>query len=1333
MFGSGNYPAPVSSDEIIRLASECRLRLRQNNVHRPTLPPFLLDPSYHPILLSYLNRRASFHQNRSTAVSAYVDSLLTLSKIEDSLTPLLPHLLQSYTSLFTSRQILHDSHSSSSLRCFSTHLDSMPALDLVPVLVSIISYLPHISESEDAQILILLPKCLNLIDSFERMHNRDEYTNSLLDKMLKYDWCKGFYVKMVEIIHGFEYLDKRRRSKFLGKVFAGMKDVDVQDIPWLVIRLLVLASKGFDKREVIEGIFMFFGGEEMDAKGGLIMRQVEGTVLLHINSVVEKDPGLAREVLRLVMCGYSRAFNHFTIGVLFSISRIEWLNASAIWILKSTLFDVYQGYKFAKLCKWLADHLKEDYFLHARALEKAVLRAVKESSFGREHVVSSIVKLGFGLLEGVEEKSSKEIKYDCIAGPVELGLEVLKNLFDLHDGVRNEIIQQCILQILSSKPGVIPIIRLLGDLVQSHLHSLLQRASDLKKLLENFTFSDSEISSSLINVLWPLIKCSRDLQDHTILALQKATFRQEPSVHVSAAAAIVELILAEKRSEKSGSASLQKSSSEASSCQKTEVYHITGGGLFQELSGLLRRCLCQQARVREIVYHGLLKLVLIDPLVAEHVLNFILPHFQRFLTKDTELLEIINCIIIENGKVFIEEPFDCLLFCTSWILQLFHQIASNPSDSLDLPGFSLTQENEEGRTLASWSLSNGLLQIRDLIKTESLSGILEDFEAKHTLESGQVAMCYLIFLGIIEVNLNTTFFELEKATDVKKAELVKELSRLVSLYECAEEEASEFMQKTAAKRGLMRSSSNCGSDKLYSSCTNLQERSPRLKTSYIHQLLQGAIKQINGGFQDLLSDDGASVLLVTLSFVLKICMRQLDFISLGKDDPLKTVQGNINSLGSPLLEVILLLKTREKSEISQRKKDITGRKDIGGHRENIQLALVCLKKLITISLCSSDYAVMLNDLLSVARNEAASGNVSDASWDTHDNICDSVEPGRSKEMFIEKITKPLLEEFLGLSYFPEVEVIGDIVQMIAGTMVGGTKNLIGEWATNICRSTSITDPKVAKRMFCLIVSLTSAPNDMLVVQDMATHLLQVVGSEKAAPSDTSEAYPIINKSTSAVIATYILGLIEYFIIEMQYVIRKLQGCILTQNEDPKVLALEESLYKREEASVLVLSSFVQMDLKYPQTEKFLRVTAKFYKYMGAILKLLSAPRAIDNQILQHMKHQKVEDLTGNLLTDPLCHVIRQKNYSDPAVTIPELVQRETACQVELLTHVRDYNNDLVELCTVMSRKTEHFEGFGGEVENGNNAVLSPKSNSAEASEDPGSRNGDRIHLPPKKR
>ncbi|RAL53602.1 hypothetical protein DM860_012217 [Cuscuta australis] len=246
----------------------------------------------------------------------------------------------------------------------------------------------------------------------------------------------------------------------------------------------------------------------------------------------------------------------------------------------------------------------------------------RKAALGREHVVSSIVKLGFGLLEGVEEKSSEQIKYDCIAGPVELGLEVLKSLFDLHDGVRNE--------------------------------------------------------------------------DHTILALQKATF-----------------------------------SSEAGSSKKTEVYHITGAGLFQVLSGLLRRCLCQQ---------------------------------------DAELLDIINCIKIENGKVFIEELFDCLVSCTSWMLQLFHQLASNPSDSLDLPGFSLTQENEYFFTLFS-ILRVGL-------------GILEDFEAKHTLESGQVPMCYLIFLGIIEVNLNTTFFEPEKANDVKKVELVKELSRLVCRRRC---------------------------------------------------------------------------------------------------------------------------------------------------------------------------------------------------------------------------------------------------------------------------------------------------------------------------------------------------------------------------------------------------------------------------------------------------------------------------------------------------------------------------------------------------------------------
>lgn len=62
------------------------------------------------------------------------------------------------------------------------------------------------------------------------------------------------------------------------------------------------------------------------------------------------------------------------------------------------------------------------------------------SHYGREHIVPSIVQLGFGLLDGVEEGVQKEIsKSDSLMGTEELGTQVLKCLFEVHGMSRNEV------------------------------------------------------------------------------------------------------------------------------------------------------------------------------------------------------------------------------------------------------------------------------------------------------------------------------------------------------------------------------------------------------------------------------------------------------------------------------------------------------------------------------------------------------------------------------------------------------------------------------------------------------------------------------------------------------------------------------------------------------------------------------------------------------------------------------------------------------------------------------------------------------------------------------
>lgn len=170
--------------------------------------------------------------------------------------------------------------------------------------------------------------------------------NSVVDHVLLSDWSKVLLVKMVSLLREFSNLDKGRCGEFLKKIFLGMKRVDLQDLPSLVYQLLVLASKGFSKREVIEGIVIFFGSNALP-KATSIIQQVEGTVLLHVNFSVKQDPSLGQELLGLVRSDL-RVFNCFTVAVLLSLARIRRFRESSMGILKNVLLMAFRDFKSAK-------------------------------------------------------------------------------------------------------------------------------------------------------------------------------------------------------------------------------------------------------------------------------------------------------------------------------------------------------------------------------------------------------------------------------------------------------------------------------------------------------------------------------------------------------------------------------------------------------------------------------------------------------------------------------------------------------------------------------------------------------------------------------------------------------------------------------------------------------------------------------------------------------------------------------------------------------------------------------------------------------------------------
>ncbi|XP_042516364.1 Fanconi anemia group I protein isoform X2 [Macadamia integrifolia] len=1249
---SGHHPPPMTDTEIVRVA-------QQHQQTGAALPLHLLSPASHPTIISFIDSRCD-SPTSSLSVTEYVSAIVYLisqTPENSSLSSLLFSILHSYLRLFYSARIPHDSNSLKIIHLFALHLDRIPRNDLACIVDLLVSNLSLIVEPDDAQPLDLIPPSLDLIRSSDEVQRAGDYVYSVLDRIISSNWTKVLLVKTVSLLRDFSFIDKVRAREFLQKVFAGMEGVDLQDLPSLVYQLLILASKGFNKRDVIEGIVHFFG-TIMESKTNSIVRQVEGTVLLHVNFAVKQDPSLGQEVLGLLKSDLG-AFNHFTVVVLLSVARVRRLNESSIGILKTAVVTSYHDHKFVRNCMWLPDMLKEECLQTVQRVEKAVTRA---------------------------------------------------------------IIEQCKFRILSLKPEQsIPIIKLLGLLVQSYPYPMLEHVTRLKELLDYFTFMHGQVATSLVTTLLPLMKFSPDLQSYMILVTRKAMFRREETVRIAATNAIIDMLLAEKQSKRDGSDSFQESSSQASSSQQAELPSVMKMGLFQELSGLLQRCLSQQARVKEIMYQGLVKLVLLDPFTAGPVFDFLLPHFRCFYSEEPDFqLAISCCIKSDSGKVCLEEPLDCLLSCVSWILllQQHGKTDHHLEDSWACFGFSLTQENEAGRTLSAETFFNGLLKIRKFLR----NGHLEDFlgqtqdPGSRSLEEDKDSYCALILSGILEVVLNAIAIELENSTDEEKVILEEELLELVDLYESLEKEVCTEKHGNGIKRGIPRSNVQDTQAKTdhntkewhhFGPMILSQDRIPFLATSSIYQILLTAFKLLKATGSNISSEsqnEGKPLCKTStccsklIAFALKASLRQVKSLPLLRNnDPLKTlIYGDIKVLGPPLLKLVWLLKSGPELDFHKKKKESKGRKSVEDREEQIYLSLICLKELITLSFQSCHLANLIKDLASVTATGNNLENGIDTGLDDDHELILQVEDQLTKDrqLFMEKSIKPLCFELLALSLFRESEVLLDMMLMMGNKLPCKLRNYHGAWAISICKSNTMMNSKTAKNVVALAICLSTPPNDLIVAQDIAAELLKVYGSGESDPVKISETYPIINHSTKSALASSLLQLIESVVLDLDWAVRKLKAssaitqrysCLDQYGEKVPSLILEEALYSRSEALVNLLSFFVVMNLKDPHAEQLLRLAARFYKHLASLTKLRIAPKG-SKQLLPGVKFQKLAEITCKKLTGPLYNFVAlmQQNQQENAQGkgIIGRIRRENKCIPDLIFQIEDYEKYLIQLSKV---------------------------------------------------
>ncbi|CAH2044672.1 unnamed protein product [Thlaspi arvense] len=1244
---------PLTDNDIVRLA-------QYHHCHTGfSLPPYLLSTASHDPLLSYLQSRSS-SPSPSKPVSEYVVALLSLISLSPTtphLSSLLASLLISYTQIFNAGKIPSDSDSLKTIQLFGTLLRHLHIKELKSVVDSILSGVSRVITVDDAQLFDLLPVCFDLLrNPREAKASELDYVNSAIDLVLSCEWQKGLLTKVVSLAKEFTFLDKGRKSELLEKVFSGIKSIDLQDLPSLVYQLLVLASKGFCKREVIGGVVGFFGSKA-ETKVASVLRQIEGTVLLHVNFAVKQDPSLGQEVVALVKSDF-RAFNHFTVAVLLSVARVRKFGENSLGILRTALLTAYNDYRLSKDCKWLPDELKEESFLHAKLVEKSLLRAVSECRYAREHVVPSVIQFGFMLLESVEDSRSNDFGDSSgVLGIEKLSVQILGILFEVHDMTRNEIIEQCKFRILSLKCAKSkPIIRLLGCLVQRYSLIMLEFVHHLKELLDYFTFMEGNISCFLVSAVIPLIKFSRDLQDYTILVIRKAMFRREDTVRVAAT----------------------------------------------------------KAKVKEVVYDGLVKLVLIDPSSGGHVLDFLMPHFLRFFRQDADFqLGITSCIKVEGGKCTIEEPLDKLLFCISWILLLQPQNSSDrPSDAAwPCFGFSLTQENEQqvGRNVSQEVYSSALVKVRSFLLGKKLEGCVrldivgqsQDTVSASLEEDKRKSYC-LIILGIIQVLLNYIIMDLEKQPEEKKGDIEKEIADLIDLYESLEKDVGKLKQGNIGKR--VRFSSRNKSDDADVGNASINEEREKvlfLATSSIYQLFLVNFKLYGsktGGNHSGLQDHSQSSSTKTeksisgvFSFTLHVCVAHIrSSLCIKDENPLKPlVYGDMKVLGPPLLKVVYLLKPGLPLATGQTNKENKGRKDAEGRKQCLHLALLGLKELLSIYSTGSDLTGLLEVLLAVPTSEDATLEDCSEASKIEDLLVKNV------EIFMEKIMKPMITDLITQNS-NDVEILCDIMLMLGNTLPDKFKQRHGSWAHQICRSCETSNTTVAKSIVKLAISFTASPGDLCIAVEVAKELQNVIGLDKSDTLQVSESYMVINQSTSASVTSCILQLVDSAIVDMDWGTKKLKNFYVVSeknihlNHDAEStfgLALEEALYSMAESTVRILSSFVLMNLKDSQAAQFLRLAVRFYKQLAQIVKQRIAPKG-SKQNLPSLNFQKLVELTCKSLTVPLYPFLaemqkeQQESVSSSSKGIINKIKQENKCIPDLIFQIEDYERYLIQLSKV---------------------------------------------------
>ncbi|KAM5171281.1 Fanconi anemia group I protein [Mantella aurantiaca] len=1067
------------------------------------------------------------------------------------------------------------------------------------------------------------------------------------------------------------------------KVLRLLSKLDLQEMPPLVYQLLLLSAKG-SKRTILEEIITVFNDldqklmqesrndDSLDLDDSTIpkeqLRQVEGTIILHIVFAIKFDQDLGRELVKAAQQGDANKFLcPFSVALLLSVSRIQRFEKQVFDFLKAIILKGFKDIQFQQSSKFLQDLVPQP-----TCVSSMLQDIVKNSVFGWDHVTQGLVELGFLLMDSYGPKAlpGAKILEMSTGSPSQqasqLGSKILSESFKVHEAIRNVILEQVLNRVITKATSPTShFIDLLSDIVYATPLILQNSASKLTSAFDHLFQLPFSTVLGLLKALQPLFKINISVRDCIILVLRKAMFCSQIEARKSAVAGFLLLL---KNFKVLGSLSSSQCSQAIGASQvlvdvHTRYNSAANEAFCLEILGCLRRSLSQQEDIRRLLYEGFYDVLRRNSQLASPIMQTLVSQLKRYYEPEPDLLpplKLERCITAQKEQIILQEPLAHLLSsihnCLSWYKQKSNLLQERGMEDEEDDDDYMECQKEIDEMLESIA--------RRMTKCD-----LEEFEldksADFSLNSSVGMKNYtyaVLVMGVCEVlieyNFTTANFSKSKFEEI------------MGIFKCYSKLADILKEKS----GKSRSSGNNKASKSL------------LSMGFVSTLLTALFRD-----SKRVHEESLGVLRANLDF-----MRYTVSVALQKIQQLKETGitdgpdgQNSDKMFHSICEITRVLMWRY-THIPSAAED-SGKKDKGKN-----ISLMCLEGLVQIF-----YTIQLRYQTKISQFLAALDNDSEEE-SRKTNVIEKAAFQISQ--FQRSLTSHLNcgeDEFNSKEAVLLVSILSILYRFLEPSSQQYIQML--SWIVKICKETSYEDVQFCKSAMTLLFSMHSlfkSPVSVLreLCQDIHGHLGDI---DQDIEVEKQSHFRIVNLKTAAPTVTLlVLGQASKVLDEVEWLIAKLKTQAGSEKKnDDSGSQVTNSREPIEKAVILQLGTLLTACHELIQTalpagsciDTLLKELTKMYTALTALLKYYL------QVCTNHMgavptRLEKLVKLSGSHLT-PQCYAFitytqniqnealsgDKKKKDDVAALSSAKILRETRPIPNLIFAIEKYEEFLIKL------------------------------------------------------